>query len=65
MRRCGLAIAVPNAREVVKDEAHMVTDHRGGEGALRDSIEYILRAQDKLEDVIDKYIGERSPGKRE
>jgi 3-deoxy-D-manno-octulosonate 8-phosphate phosphatase (KDO 8-P phosphatase) len=29
MRRCGLAIAVRNAREAVKDESHFVTDHQG------------------------------------
>jgi 3-deoxy-D-manno-octulosonate 8-phosphate phosphatase (KDO 8-P phosphatase) len=65
MRRCGLAIAVPNAREDVKDEAHLVTDHAGGDGALRDAVEYVLRAQGKLEDVIEKYLGERRPLKRE
>jgi 3-deoxy-D-manno-octulosonate 8-phosphate phosphatase (KDO 8-P phosphatase) len=65
MRRCGLAIAVPNAREDVKDEAHLVTDHAGGDGALRDAVEYILRAQGKLEETIEKYLGERSPAKRE
>jgi 3-deoxy-D-manno-octulosonate 8-phosphate phosphatase (KDO 8-P phosphatase) len=64
MRRCGLAIAVPNAREEVKDEAHIVTDHAGGEGAVRDAVEYILRAQDKLDDAIEKYIHDRSPVKR-
>lgn len=64
MRRCGLAIAVPNAREEVKDEAHIVTDHAGGEGAVRDAVEYILRAQDKLDDAIEQYIHDRSPVKR-
>jgi len=64
MRRCGLAIAVPNAREDVKDEAHIVTDHAGGDGALRDAVEYILRAQGKLEEAIEKYLGERSSAKR-
>jgi 3-deoxy-D-manno-octulosonate 8-phosphate phosphatase (KDO 8-P phosphatase) len=64
MRRCGLAIAVPNAREEVKDEAHIVTDHAGGDGAVRDAVEYILRAQNKLEDAIEKYIQDRSPVKR-
>lgn len=64
MRRCGLAIAVPNAREEVKDEAHIVTDHAGGDGAVRDAVEYILRAQGKLGDVIEKYIQDRSPVKK-
>jgi len=63
MRACGLAIAVPNAREEVKDEAHVVVDHFGGDGALRDAVEYILRAQDKLDDVVKSYLGERAPVK--
>ncbi len=65
MRHCGLAIAVKNAREEVKDEAHFITDHAGGDGALRDAVEYILRAQGKLDDVIAEYIHERSPSKRD
>ena len=60
MRRCGLAIAVRNAREAVKDESHFVTDHDGGRGACRDAIEYILRAQGTLQRVIDDYIYSRS-----
>jgi 3-deoxy-D-manno-octulosonate 8-phosphate phosphatase (KDO 8-P phosphatase) len=61
MRRCGLAIAVRNAREEVKDESHFVTDHEGGHGACRDAIEYILRAQGSLERCIEEYIHDRSP----
>ena len=59
MRACGLSIAVADAREEVKDEAHFITDHKGGEGALRDAVEYILRAQGKLADVVEKYIASR------
>ncbi|HEY0565619.1 MAG TPA: HAD hydrolase family protein [Terriglobales bacterium] len=59
MRRVGLAIAVANAREIVKDEAHFITDRKGGEGAARDAIEYVLRAQGKLDDAISAYIHER------
>jgi len=62
MRRCGLAIAVRNAREEVKDESHFVTDHEGGHGACRDAIEFILRAQGSLDRVITAYIHDRSPG---
>jgi 3-deoxy-D-manno-octulosonate 8-phosphate phosphatase (KDO 8-P phosphatase) len=61
MRRCGLAIAVRNAREEVKDESHFITDHDGGHGACRDAIEYILRAQGSLDRVIAEYIHDRSP----
>lgn len=61
MRHCGLAVAVSNAREEVKDEAHFITDHAGGDGALRDAVEYILKAQGKWERVVEEYISQRSP----
>ena len=58
MRRVGLAVAVPNARKEVRDEADVVVDHRGGDGAARDAIEYILRAQGRFEQVLEKYLAE-------
>jgi 3-deoxy-D-manno-octulosonate 8-phosphate phosphatase (KDO 8-P phosphatase) len=61
MRNCGLAIAVRNAREEVKDESHYITDHEGGRGAVRDAVEFVLRSQGKLEAAIAEYIGQRSP----
>ena len=60
MRLCGLRIAVKNARPEVKSEAHWVTPHAGGDGAARDAIEYILKAQGKWKKVVAAYIGERS-----
>jgi 3-deoxy-D-manno-octulosonate 8-phosphate phosphatase (KDO 8-P phosphatase) len=57
MRAGGLAIAVKNARTEVKSEAHFVTAHAGGEGALRDAVEFILKAQGKWKSVIEAYIG--------
>ena len=62
MWNCGLAIAVANARDEVKKDAHYVTKHRGGDGALRDSIEFILKSQKKWKQIVTEYIGERSPG---
>ncbi len=38
MWNCGLAIAVANARDEVKRDAHFVTRHAGGEGALRAAV---------------------------
>jgi len=63
MRNCGLAIAVANALAEVKAEAHYVTPHAGGDGALRDATEYILKAQGKWKQVVSEYICERSPKK--
>jgi 3-deoxy-D-manno-octulosonate 8-phosphate phosphatase (KDO 8-P phosphatase) len=57
MRAGGLAVAVKNARDEVKKEAHYVTAHAGGEGALRDAVEFIFKAQGKWKKVLEKYIG--------
>jgi 3-deoxy-D-manno-octulosonate 8-phosphate phosphatase (KDO 8-P phosphatase) len=61
MRQCGFAVAVANARQQVKDEAHYVTEHRGGDGAGRDAIEFILRAKGLLEKCIAASIDEGNP----
>jgi 3-deoxy-D-manno-octulosonate 8-phosphate phosphatase (KDO 8-P phosphatase) len=60
MRACGLAIAVKNARAEVKKEAHFITPHAGGDGALRDAVEFILKAQGKWKKVLEDYIGGKS-----
>jgi 3-deoxy-D-manno-octulosonate 8-phosphate phosphatase (KDO 8-P phosphatase) len=61
MRECGFAVAVANARERVKAEAHYVTPHRGGQGAGRDAIEFILEAKGVLDQCIAECIAEDSP----
>src|SRR5215467_4979910 len=60
MLRCGLAIAVANARPQVKAMAHHETPSSGGHGAARDAVEYILAAQGALEKVIEAYIHART-----
>ena len=61
MRQCGLAVAVADAREGVKAEAHYVTPSRGGRGAARDAIEFILAAKGVLGKCIEQYIDESNP----
>jgi len=56
MRRCGFAIAVANARQEVKQEAHWVTPHAGGDGAVRDAVEYILKAQGSWDAAVKQYL---------
>jgi 3-deoxy-D-manno-octulosonate 8-phosphate phosphatase (KDO 8-P phosphatase) len=56
MHQCGLAIAVKNARPEVKAAAHWVTSHAGGDGAARDAVEYILKAQGKWKQVVEEYV---------
>ena len=61
MRNCGLAVAVGDAREQVKAEAHYVTPNRGGHGAGRDAVEFILAAKGVLDRCIEDYIDEDNP----
>jgi len=61
MRQCGFAVAVANARTDVKAEAHYVTPNRGGQGAGRDAIEFILEAKGVLRQCIATYLDESNP----
>lgn len=56
MSRCGFSIAPANARIIVKERAHAVTDAMGGKGAVREAIEFILEAQGKLDDAFAAYL---------
>ena len=47
LQRVGLAVAVANASPEVKRAAHFVTSRSGGEGAVREVIELIVKAQGK------------------
>jgi 3-deoxy-D-manno-octulosonate 8-phosphate phosphatase (KDO 8-P phosphatase) len=60
MRAGGLAIAVKNARAEVKKEAHYITSHAGGEGGLRDAVEFILKAQDRWKKAVSDYLAGKS-----
>jgi 3-deoxy-D-manno-octulosonate 8-phosphate phosphatase (KDO 8-P phosphatase) len=54
-RRVGLGIAVKNARDEVKRAAHYVTSSPGGQGAVRDAIELILKAKGIWPEILKKY----------
>ncbi len=54
-RRVGLAISVNNARPEVKGAAHMVTEAKGGQGAVREVVEMILQAQGLWDQILTKY----------
>ena len=54
LRRVGLAVAVANAVHEIKAVAHLVTKRHGGEGAVREAIEFILKAQGKWLSVAPK-----------
>jgi len=56
LRRAGLAVAVANAVFEVKKAAHYVTVARGGEGAVREVVELILKAKGKWKQAIPQAI---------
>lgn len=50
--RVGLAVAVANAATELKAISHYVTRARGGDGAAREVVELILKAQGRWEEAI-------------
>jgi len=54
MRRVGLAVAVADAAPDTKAAAHYVTTIVGGNGALREVIELILKAQGRWDELVAK-----------
>jgi 3-deoxy-D-manno-octulosonate 8-phosphate phosphatase (KDO 8-P phosphatase) len=55
MRRVGLPIATANARHEVKCVARYVTRASGGQGAVREAIELLLRAQNRWNEILEHY----------
>ena len=54
LRRAGLAVAVGNAAPEVKKIAHYTTEALAGHGAIRETVELILRSKGIWADMIDK-----------
>ncbi len=47
----GIKVAVADAVEEVKEQADIVLQSKGGQGALRELLEIVLKAQDRWEEV--------------
>lgn len=56
VRFAGLGVAVADACDEVRQAAHYVTKVGGGRGAVRETVETILKAQKRWEDVIQQYV---------
>lgn len=54
--RCGFAASVPHAPEAVRSRVHYVSRAAGGQGAVREICEFILRAQGTLDSAISAYL---------
>jgi 3-deoxy-D-manno-octulosonate 8-phosphate phosphatase (KDO 8-P phosphatase) len=54
MRRVGLAVAVGDAVHEVKKAAHFTSRSVAGRGAIRETVELILKSKGIWEEMIDK-----------
>lgn len=59
LRRVGLPVAVANAVAEVKSAAVFVTETAGGEGAVREVAETILKARGEWERLVTEYLEKR------
>lgn len=57
LKRSGLAVAVADGVAEAKAAADYVTKAPGGNGAVREMVELILKAQDKWNRVVSEYAG--------
>jgi 3-deoxy-D-manno-octulosonate 8-phosphate phosphatase (KDO 8-P phosphatase) len=55
----GFGVAVANATQEVKEYADYITEKSGGSGAVREVIEYILKAVEKWQPLLDRYLPQK------
>jgi 3-deoxy-D-manno-octulosonate 8-phosphate phosphatase (KDO 8-P phosphatase) len=58
LRRVGLAAAPADAVPEVRSRVQWVSQYGGGQGAVRELIEVVLRAQGRWDDLVARYMGE-------
>ncbi|NLZ03762.1 MAG: HAD hydrolase family protein [Phycisphaerae bacterium] len=56
IRFAGLGVATANAVDEVKREADYVTMRPGGQGAVRETIEYILKNSGRWQALMERYL---------
>jgi 3-deoxy-D-manno-octulosonate 8-phosphate phosphatase (KDO 8-P phosphatase) len=55
LKKVGVGIAVADAHEIVKATAHMTTQQNGGNGAVREICEWILKAKGLWEEIVHQW----------
>lgn len=56
IREAGVGISVPNGCDETRQMADFITTRRGGNGAVREACEMILKSQGKYDAMIAKYL---------
>ena len=57
LRKAGFAVAVPNSVYEARKSAHYITEKKGGDGAVREVADMILKAQNKYSTALEKFTG--------
>jgi 3-deoxy-D-manno-octulosonate 8-phosphate phosphatase (KDO 8-P phosphatase) len=57
LRRVGLAVGVGNGHPLLRTHVHYWTKAPGGLGAIRETVELILKAQGKWNNILRGYLG--------
>jgi 3-deoxy-D-manno-octulosonate 8-phosphate phosphatase (KDO 8-P phosphatase) len=56
IQACALGMTVANGSEYVASHADWCSQHSGGRGAVREACEFILQAQDKLDQAQSRFL---------
>jgi 3-deoxy-D-manno-octulosonate 8-phosphate phosphatase (KDO 8-P phosphatase) len=56
LTRVGLGVCVANGDDLLREHAHFCTRRAGGNGAVRETIELILKAQGKWDAIVNSYL---------
>jgi len=56
LRRVGLAITVPKAPAIIYQHVDLITNKKGGKGAVREACEFIMTAQNSYQSVLQSYL---------
>jgi 3-deoxy-D-manno-octulosonate 8-phosphate phosphatase (KDO 8-P phosphatase) len=57
MSRVGLALAPANGHQSVVERSHWQSQARGGEGAVREACDMIMKAQNTYDQLLQYYLG--------
>jgi 3-deoxy-D-manno-octulosonate 8-phosphate phosphatase (KDO 8-P phosphatase) len=55
VRRVGFGVAVANAAYELKQYADFITERKGGEGAVAEVVEHLLKKKMKWEELMERY----------
>lgn len=56
LKRAGLAITVPNSTPIMQQHVDITTVKPGGEGAVREICDFIMKAQNKYDSMVESYL---------